>query len=176
MPSGLLAFDRQKQLVLVLKRVTPYAVNQKWRSRPSHFIEQYHIPRGQQSSPLEPLKTCAIREFIEETNIFMKTFDILPDTFELRWEDPPGVEWTYTIFFMACSLEPKNLLSICENVNIDLIGTAGVNPVKCAFSDRDNSTVVILKFSEYKQIIQKQMQLYHKSNYNKLLEEVDRII
>lgn len=175
MASGLFVFDSYTHSVLVLKRNFQYEKCLKWRSRPEHFIEQYFIPRGKQLTTSEPLYTCAIREFIEETKLFMKKFTLIPNTYDLTWEDPPGTIWKYTIYFIDCDLSNKNLLTISTNLDVNLMGV-NFNPKQCNFSEKEEGVVTVLDFYEYEKVILKQMKLYPSSNYAGFLQYIGKLL
>lgn len=171
MSSGLFVFDRNNSQILLLQRKNQYEKCLRWRSRPEHYVEQYYIPRGRRINRNEPLLICAIREFIEETHIYLKKINFISTSYELIWEDPPGKPWKYEIFFAEGSLSPDNLLTIHESFDVDLNGVE-FNLKNCDFSSSENGSVLILSYSEYFNIIKKQMTMYHKSNYAAFIELV----
>lgn len=124
---------------------------------------------------LEPPRICAIREFIEETHMFLKKISVLPETFNLTWEDPPNNRWEYKIHFAEGSLATDNLLTISESLDVD-ITSVNFNVKQCDFSINDEGSVVILPYSEYERLITEQMQLYHKSNYDLFLLRLRELI
>lgn len=67
------------------------------------FLEKFSIPRGQPSKTNreESSLLTAIREFLEETQINLKSFKLLNTNFNLKWTDDSGVKtkhYSYTIY------------------------------------------------------------------------------
>lgn len=117
---GLCVIDSATNQIIVLKRSTPY--NDSLKTNSGGFVEEYCIPRGGLKHENETYLECGIREFVEECQIFFSEFYILPETFDLRWSDPPHKIWQYKILFLLVSMKnhfpvlPLNVRAVTEKI------------------------------------------------------------
>lgn len=103
---GLCVIDVKRKKIVVLRRKCPYNTRPTARGpfKRYPFLEQFCIPRGCQNA-YEAAFSCGIREFIEECGFFFKSFYKLSQTFDLEWEDPKDVIWSYKISFIFVNLD-----------------------------------------------------------------------
>lgn len=158
---GLLLFYKNLNAIL-LKSKTSYVDTNKW-------VEYIQIPRGHIEHHENSLET-AIREFIEETNIYPSgQFFISQDTLTLKWIDN-NKQWEYKIY-----------IAFCDNLKVGKNNVVNVkikhNYIYLEFLPKklkdENYEVTFLSLSQYTQIIlQKQIHSYMESNYKEFLHKL----
>lgn len=102
---GLFVIDKTTNQTIILKRSVPYIDSLNCDILENGFVEEYCVPRGSIKHNNEVDIQCGIREFIEECQLFFSEFFILPESFELTWQDPPQKVWSYKILFLSVSME-----------------------------------------------------------------------
>lgn len=195
--SGLVLFNKEYEIYF-LNRIKPYIIdndnndnsNNNFDEKTNKFrnyVEKYCVPRGVKTSN-ESFLECAVREFMEETNIFFNEVIILKDHFLLEWYDPPNVLWQYKIFvgfvddltrFSVRYCDKKKIVEQFKNNwdQVDESSTTAQNYIKvsnikslCSKSTKykySNENVVLLKknFNRYKDLVCQNLHFYHKHNY-----------
>lgn len=173
MRAGLCLFDPIKDKIVILKRYKQYLPSSK-KIIPHGFVEQYSLPRGRVLNKHESLLHCAIREFIEETRIFVKEFIQHEETFELIWEDPTDKFWQYKIFFIETDLNPENIFEvdeqtkyICHKLNFDV--------KTCKLNSYEPAKRQVMSFEQYSMALKRQLPAYVSSNYTDFLNHLKNL-
>lgn len=166
--AGLLLICRNRIILLQLLR--PY----KNTSNP--IIEHIQIPRGL-NSPLndESNLETAIREFIEETNLYpINKIFLLDEKFQLFWYDNDKI-WEYDIYFAYCRKLEKNHSKYLPEIKI-LYGTINITfNVKCR--KYEYFSVLFWPFEKYvKYMLKYQIPAYPKSNYIEFLKKINEVL
>lgn len=149
-----------------------------WRNPPKIFPEQYFFPRGKRLNKYEGVVACAIREFIEETKMFVKIYEILQDVFTLYWVDD-GCKWVYDIVFVRASLRSKNIVKHIDKHSSLVIPEMGRVSEKCCFSPFENQYKYYVEFTplvKFKEIMWHQIKTYSESNYADFVNHVEKLV